>query len=73
MEDGVYADGLIREILSTMDPKVEPIWVENFMRTEYGTLDHLPRSRFVQEAQMVVSALRSGETTYSELADMFGR
>jgi hypothetical protein len=25
---------------------IEPAWVEAWMRLEYGTLDHLPRSTF---------------------------
>ena len=44
----------IAEILESIKAPagLTPAMVEAFMRLEYGTLDHLPNSRFIEESKM---------------------
>lgn len=39
-------------IISEVAPELDAAEVEEFMRGQYGTLDHLPRSVFVRECNL---------------------
>ena len=41
-----------QRIIHDIDPTVNPAGVEAFMRLEYHTLDHLPRSKFADEIEL---------------------
>lgn len=50
-----YYEGVIAKI----DPKVNAKGVEEHMRLQYGTLDHLPHSTFVAEVKLAKECERA--------------
>ena len=59
---------LIREI----DPAINPAGVEASMRLQYGTLDHLPRSTFVQEVGIATAMEREQPGCLRKIAESYG-
>jgi hypothetical protein len=41
-----------QKLIQTMDPTCNARHVEAFMRSEHGTLDHLPHETFLHEIQI---------------------
>ena len=68
MKTGVYQN-LIRRLA----PDVDPRWVEAWMCTKHGTLDHLPADRFRHAVVLALDAIaKAGAEQSEELAQRYG-
>lgn len=63
---------LIKTILVKAGSDADPRHIEGFMRLEYGTLSHLPRSRFVSETKAFLTIPKEEWLSWEENAVSMG-
>ena len=65
----LIADICLKQRMGAHDPR----HIEAFMRIQYGTLDHLPRSKFEEEVKLFhMGGASGGGDEWEECAKSFG-
>ena len=59
-------------LLKELAPNLNPAGVEASMRLHYGTLNHLPRETFVEEARLAGDLERQSPGILRRIADSMG-
>lgn len=64
---------MYRDIFLELAPGYDPRHIEAYVRLEYSTLNHLPRSTLRREAQIAMQCIdEGGKESAEELAQSFG-
>ncbi|MQA65211.1 MAG: hypothetical protein GEU76_04810 [Alphaproteobacteria bacterium] len=61
-----------QNLLHELAPELNPAGVEASMRLQYGTLSHLPREIFVEEAKVAATCERQSPGYLRRVADSMG-
>ncbi len=61
-----------QKLLHELAPDLNPAGVEASMRLQYGTLNHLPREVFAEEAKLAADCERQSPGFLLRTADSFG-
>jgi len=61
-----------QKLLHELAPDLNPAGVEASMRLQYGTLNHLPREVFVDEAKLAADCERQSPGFLRRTAESFG-
>ena len=61
-----------QKLLHELAPDLNPAGVEASMRLQYGTLNHLPREVFAEEARLAADCERQSPGILRSTAESFG-
>jgi len=61
-----------QKLLHELAPKLNPAGVEALMRLQYGTLNHLPRNVFAEEAKLAANCERQSPGHLRRTASSLG-
>lgn len=59
-------------MIHELDPNINPVGVENSMRLQFGTLNHLPKSEFLREIQIAKDCQRQDPGYLRGVAASYG-